>query len=315
MDKPNFLILLSTYNGEKYLTDQINSLLAQEDINFHLLIRDDGSKDATIPIIKTFIRSISGKITLMEAKNVGAKNSFFELIKQSANSLDNYDFFAFCDQDDIWKKQKLCRAANLLSKESPNLPLMYCSSTQMVDSELNKLRIWPNTPKKPLTVYNALVENVAVGCTTVLNGRALEMLAANLPSNLNHVIMHDWWAYLTVSALGRVIFDSEPSIHYRQHSNNVLGGQSDNWITKWRRRFWRYFKGQNHFILSNQAKEFLARYKSLLDQEIQKDVQDFINSTGEAGLSRFTYAMKTPFYRQSSADQRILKLLISLGKV
>ncbi|WP_213509179.1 glycosyltransferase family 2 protein [Paenibacillus faecis] len=315
MDIPNFLILLSTYNGEKYLAEQINSLLSQKGVNLHILIRDDGSRDTTLSVIQTYMNRYPQIIRCLEGQNVGAKCSFFELIEFAAGLHEHYDYFAFCDQDDVWKENKLSRAAELLSKEDPNKPLMYCSSTQMVDSDLHALNVWPRSPRKALTVYNALVENVAVGCTTVLNGKGLETLTSSLPCHRNQVIMHDWWAYLGISTLGRVIFDSEPFILYRQHSSNVLGGQTDNWITKWRKRFKRYFKGQNHYILSTQAKEFLACFKSELDHETLRDIEDFIKGTSGNLLRRVSYALRTPFYRQSRADHGILKLIIILGKV
>lgn len=315
MDKPKFLILLSTYNGEKYIADQFDSLLNQNEIDLHILIRDDGSRDTTLSIIKTYMNRHSEIIRCLKGQNVGAKSSFFTLIEYAAKLLGDYDYFAFCDQDDIWKNNKLSRAAEFLNMEDSQKPLLYCSSTQMVDSDLHELSVWPRSPKKPLIVFNALVENVAVGCTTVLNGKALEILASSLPCHHNNVIMHDWWTYLTISAMGQVIFDNEPLILYRQHSNNALGGQTDNYITKWIKRFKRYFYGQNHFIISNQAKEFLTCFKSVLDQDTLRNLEGFMKGISGNLVSRISYALRTPFYRQSTTDHGILKFLIILGKV
>lgn len=315
MSKPKCLILLSTYNGEKFLEEQLYSLQKQEGVELALLIRDDGSKDGTLSIIRQFIEDSTTNIKLLQADNVGAKASFFELMRIAAEDYFECDYFAFCDQDDVWKPNKLIRAVNMLNNENPNLPLMYCSATQMVNTNLSYLSIWPPAPTKKLDMYNALVENVAVGCTSVLNKKALNLISSSPPTNTKHPIMHDWWAYLCVSTLGKVIFDSEPFILYRQHANNVLGGQTDNLITKWKKRFIRYFKAQNHYIISNQAKEFYNCFNPLLDEQLRLTLQDFIQSTKSNGLARLMYAIRTPFYRQTTADQFILKVIILLGKI
>ena len=87
-----------------------------------------------------------------------------------------------------------------------------------------------------ITTFNAIVENVVVGCTSVINQTALQLLATNPPTHYERIIMHDWWAYLCISSFGQVVFDREPKILYRQHANNVLGGQRDQWFTKWKKR-------------------------------------------------------------------------------
>ncbi|WMT40582.1 hypothetical protein RE628_26085 [Paenibacillus sp. D2_2] len=122
-------------------------------------------------------------------------------------------------------KDKLFRAVTKLQIENSSIPLLYCSSTQMVNAALESLSIWPLQPKKELSIYNATVENVVVGCTTILNQVALELIVTHLPDRTDYVIMHDWWAYLSVSSFGKVIFDPEPGILYRQHGNNALGGR------------------------------------------------------------------------------------------
>lgn len=318
MKEPKCLVLLSTYNGEKYIEEQLDSLFKQEGVELHILIRDDGSEDSTVNIIRNIREHVSVPLKMLEAKNSGAKASFFELLRIASDDHSEFEYFAFCDQDDVWKPNKLRRAATLLSQvsqEDPSSPLMYCSATQMVDAELSPLKVWPSPPRKKLSMYNALVENVAVGCTTVLNKKAFDLIASSLPSNADQVIMHDWWAYLCVSTFGKVIFDEEPFILYRQHSSNVLGGQTDNWITKWKKRFLRYFQGQNHYIISNQAKEFYKCFNDQMDDNRRLDVKRFIEATSKSGISRLAYAFRTPFYRQVATDNFIFKLIFSTGKI
>ncbi|MEK5478170.1 glycosyltransferase family 2 protein [Paenibacillus sp. FSL R5-0407] len=309
------LVLLSTYNGEMYVEEQLKSLLKQEGIELHILIRDDGSKDSTVSVIDHFSDLFSDKLRLIKSFNLGAKSSFFELIRIAADEYSQYDYYAFCDQDDVWMPGKSLRAVNMLRRYNQSSPLMYCSSTQMVDAELSPLKVWPSPPRKKLCMYNALVENVAVGCTTVLNKNAFDLIASSLPSNSDQVIMHDWWAYLCVSTFGKVLFDEEPFILYRQHSSNVLGGQTDNWNTKWKKRFLRYFRGQNHYIISNQAKEFYNCFNDQMDDIKRLDVQRFIEATSKPWGSRSAYTLHTPFYRQVAVDNYIFKLIFSTGKI
>lgn len=315
MSLPKCLVLLSTYNGENYIEEQLDSLIKQEGVQLHILIRDDESKDSTINVINRFIAKFPKNIDLLKATNIGAKASFFELIKTAAAEYPDYEFYAFCDQDDVWLSGKLLRAVSTISNLHQQLPLMYCSATQMVDKSLSNLKIWPSPPKKKLSIYNALVENVAVGCTIVLNREAFQLIASSPPAQVSQIIMHDWWAYLCVTAFGKVIFDSEPYILYRQHSSNVLGGQNDSWFNKWKKRFRRYFQGQNHYIISNQAKEFYNCFQHRLDDTKRLDLHHFIQVADSGPLSRIAYAMSTPFYRQSNTDHYILKLIICMGKV
>lgn len=309
------LILLSTYNGEKYIREQLNSLLLQQDVNTHILIRDDGSKDSTLTIIREFEELYPNKISYWTDYNLGAKNSFFALIMRAYGSIEQYDYFSFCDQDDVWKKNKLSTAVSKLQVEDQTSPLLYCTSTQMVDAELNKISIWPSTPKKDLSMNNALVENVVVGCTSLINQAALKLLATSPPNNFDRIIMHDWWTYLCVSSFGKVIFDPEPQILYRQHGSNALGGQTDNWMNKWKKRIHRFFHGQNHYIISNQAREFNLCFHRQLNEKSQIELLDFINSLDKSSFSRLLYTFRMPLYRQATMDQLILKLLIVLGKL
>ncbi|MEK4512989.1 glycosyltransferase family 2 protein [Paenibacillus sp. FSL K6-2524] len=315
MKKQKILVLLSTYNGERYICEQLDSLLAQDGVSLSLYIRDDGSTDSTQTMIEDYVQRYPEIIKYYPTDNIGAKGSFFELMELAYVNKDDSDYFAFCDQDDVWDKQKLLRALILLNAENRTVPIMYCSTTQMVDAELLPLSVWPISPRKPLTMYNALVENVAVGCTTVFNKESIRLLISHLPKKQDHVIMHDWWSYLCISTFGKVVFDEKPFIKYRQHSSNVLGGNTDSWVGKWKKRFQRFSKGQNHYIISNQAREFYSCYKHLLELSDKNAIQNFLDSIERNGIQRLLYILRSPFYRQSSMDNLILKVIYTLGKV
>lgn len=311
MQRPRVQVLLSTYNGEKHIDEQIHSLLSQNRVEIHILIRDDGSTDGTVGKLHHYMNLYPDKIILFEKKNVGVVSSFFELIQHSQA---NFEYYAFCDQDDVWKGDKLSRAIEHLQHRNQGKPLMYCSATQMTEQDLTPIGVWPAVPTKPLAYYNALIENVCVGCTIVMNKEAMELVKKNPPNQMN-IIMHDWWMYLIVSAFGEVVFDGEPSIFYRQHESNVLGGATDNWVNKWKKRFLRFYNGKNHYIISNQAKEFLSVFNHKMTIRQQNEVQKFIHSQQQNIFLRVFYVFKTPFYRQSAMDNIVFKLLYILAKV
>ncbi|MEQ1667693.1 MAG: glycosyltransferase, partial [Sulfuriferula sp.] len=181
-------ILLSTYNGSKFLQQQLDTLYQQTYSNISILVRDDGSSDTTRSILEG--AQLKGRVdVLAQHNNLGPALSFFELLRQAA--LTETGYVAFCDQDDFWQPEKIAQAVAALSGVAANRPAMYCSRVELVDEHLNHIG-FGDVPRK-LGFGNALVENVATGCTIVLNRQAIDLLCESLPSNPQ---MHDWWCYL-----------------------------------------------------------------------------------------------------------------------
>lgn len=166
------LVLMSTYNGEKYIEEQLNSLLSQTYKEIDILIRDDGSTDRTINLIEDYIDKNKENITLIKGKNIGVVNSFFNLIDHVKNE---YFYFAFCDQDDYWEKNKIEVAVNKLNELGNELPLMYCSNKKIVDSNLKLIKTFEKNMIIP-NFGNAMVENIATGCTMLINSKLLDIL-------------------------------------------------------------------------------------------------------------------------------------------
>ncbi|MGN7353639.1 glycosyltransferase family 2 protein [Paenibacillus amylolyticus] len=312
MKQPKVLIMMSTYNGERYIKEQMDSLITQVDVETQIYIRDDGSTDRTIEKLRPYVEAYPDRIHFRSEDNLGVIRSFFELMRSSPPT---FDYYAFCDQDDVWEQDKLIRAVTLLQTRSAAIPLLYCSSTQMVDQHLTAIGVWPKVPQKPLELHNALVENSCVGCTMVMNDITFNQVRSNLPSQLSKVIMHDWWIFLYVSIFGEVIFDEQPGIQYRQHEGNVLGGGRDGWIQKWRKRVNRFVNGNNHYILSKQAELFLDMYKDSLTHAQIEEIRNLLHCLEKSVIDRTWYAFKTPFYRQSFLDNIVLKLVIIAGKL
>ena len=204
-------ILLSTFNGDKFVLEQLQSLYMQTCKGIKIYVRDDGSTDQTLQILKR--EADLKKITLIEGQNIGVISSYFELLKHSKDA----DFIAFCDQDDIWLPGKVSSAISSLSKIQG--PALYCSSLSLVDQNLSPLFKFEYDDH--VGFERSLFTNCATGCTCVINSELLIHLDKN--PNINKIIMHDWWLYILASALGTVVYDSNSHILYRQHGQNQIG--------------------------------------------------------------------------------------------
>lgn len=253
-------VLLSSYNGEKYIKKQIDSILNQKEVDISLLIRDDGSKDKTIEIIK----NINDKrISLIKGDNVGVARSFFHLIHNSGNQ---YDYFALSDQDDVWDDDKLISAIKCL-KRYDQVPAIYSSNTRLVDKDLNFIKTENFSPKT--TLGSAIVKNYVKGCTVVFNKQLKKYIILDDQSYIQH---HDWWINLVALAVGGVsVFDTVPHIMYRQHGKNVEGAPST-FYEKWKRRLKKYLN-------YNYKRDLMAsRLLTVYSKNINSKTSDLLNS-------------------------------------
>lgn len=297
-------ILMSTYNGEKYINEQLESLLNQEYPNVSILIRDDGSKDSTSSIVEEFKEKHS-QIQLIKGKNVGVISSFFDLVLQAD---EDADYFAFCDQDDYWKPTKLSRAISLLEKEDSSTPLLYFSKLDLVDDQLQFLK-HSQIPPRGAGLENALIQNIATGCTIVFNRNMLELFKSKVP-DVKNVTMHDAWFYLLANAFGKTVYDEESHLLYRQHSSNTLG-MANNKLKSAMIRYKNFQKTGKEKPFTKQTEEFYRLFKDELSSNQRKLVEDFLYKR-ESFVNRLLYTMNTPLYRQNQRDTIIFKLLYAL---
>lgn len=215
---------MSTYNGERYLRQQIESILNQQDISVSLLVRDDGSVDDTLSILEEYKKK--GVLEYYQGDNLGPARSFMHLLQNAPTS----DYYAFADQDDVWLPEKLSVAVNSL-KGHEEEPALYFCQTQLVDQDLNKKESVVINPL--LTFGETLIYKYVSGCTMVLNNELKNVIGLKQPS---YIHMHDAWIYLISQAVDAyAYFDKAPHILYRQHSNNVLG-LDNGFIPKWKLR-------------------------------------------------------------------------------
>lgn len=226
MCKPKVLVLMSTYNGEMYIKQQIDSIFKQINVDISLLIRDDGSSDNTVNIITDYNNS---NIMLKTGKNIGYKRSFMELVYMCD---DNFDYYAFADQDDIWFDDKMDRAIKMLGKV--NEPALYYSFMTQVDENLNVMNEQQNF-KPPLNKKMVLFQNFVQGSTIVFNKSLLNIVQSyKIPKE----VAHDIWLPIVATYFGKVVGDEESRILYRKHSDAVTVKMRNNyWIGLFNRIF------------------------------------------------------------------------------
>lgn len=216
---PPITIALATYRGARFLQAQLDSIAAQDFTDWRLLASDDGSEDGTWPLLAEFAaRQPAGRVQLIRGPQRGATANFLNLI----GALDPLRGFAFCDQDDVWRPDKLARAAAFLRAQDG--PAAYAARTTICDRDLNPLTPAPAFTR-PLGFRNALVQACMPGNTTVGNPAALRLLQAAAPAaRAAEVISHDWWVYQLLSGAGAVLTrDRAEVLFYRQHPGNVMG--------------------------------------------------------------------------------------------
>ena len=292
-------VLLSSYNGEQYIKEQLDSILKQNDVKVELLIRDDGSTDRTIEILREYEKKWNN-IQVIYGKNVGVIESFFTLIE---NASMEKEYIAFSDQDDIWLPEKLIRAVRQMKVGQP---MVYCSAKQLVDATLHPLPSGISYKTVKTTLENALVENMCTGCTCVINREILQLLQGRKPQ---FTIMHDFWIYLVGTCFGTVIYDKESYILYRQHGNNTLGSASS-LLGHYKRRVKNFRK--NRGKLTKQAKEFLKIYAEMMTEQNKNLVEDFVGSKRNISLRKKLLKERSVF-RQRVSDNWIMKIFLLLG--
>lgn len=238
-------ILMSTYNGEKYLKEQIDSILNQKgDFKMSLLVRDDGSSDNTKKILEEYKKS--KKLDWYTGNNLGPAKSFLDLLTRCKGA----DYYAFSDQDDYWDKNKLFVAVSKLDKKASNNGKLYFSALKLVDENLNFKSKTNFT--EPIKFEVGIIRNQATGCTIVFDENLRKKV---INSNFDYVCMHDSLLYRLALIYDSYIYrDNKSYICYRQHSNNVLG-MSYSKFSDFKKKTKRFFIDEREASLT--ATEFL----------------------------------------------------------
>jgi glycosyltransferase involved in cell wall biosynthesis len=298
-------VLLATYNGAAHLPDLIGSLAGQTHPNVGVLARDDGSEDATPALLGAAKRRQTARI--LRAQRAGYPGCFFDLVDHADPEAS---YFAFADQDDVWLPHKLARAVAWLNdRRDSRLPTLYCSRVQLTDPDLVVRGLSP-VPGLGPSFANALVQNICIGCTTVVNRAGLDLLRS---VQADGALRHDWWAYLMFTAFGEVRYDICPSVLYRQHSTNALGAGATA-TSRLHRRLARYLRAEARREVIDQLSAFRDAAGPSLDPARARLLDRYLDDRGSP-IRRLGFALTGPVSAQRRIDGVGWRLMYALGLV
>lgn len=278
--QPVVHILLATYNGARYLTEQLQSINRQTHSAWTLTVSDDGSTDFTLAIIQRFAAQVAQPVNILLGPKQGSPTANFCHLVAHAPVNNPEDLYAFCDQDDVWLDDKLERAVHWHTQHSWANVRLYCGRTQFVNEQLVAIGLSPSI-KHPPSFGNALVQNIASGNTMVLSHALLMGQKKVQPA---HCVWHDWTTYIVATSLGgQVWFDNKPSLLYRQHASNVIGSNSG-------------LKAQ----IARLKPLFKGRFKDWSDMNVFaiKDLQGFVIEKHKQTLVEFENMRKASCFLQ-----------------
>lgn len=310
-------IIMCTYNGGRFLEQQILSILNQTYENRRLFISDDGSTDDTLEIIRkiTATHGLSkDKVCLITGPGQGSTSNFLSLFQRAfASGTAASEYFAFSDQDDIWEETRLERAVAWLQSVPDDRPALYGSRTLLVDENNLPLSTMP-ARKKPLTFSNALVENYTSGNTMLFNAPAARLINESLKGvDLNLIPNHDWWFYLILSGVGaRVFLDDYPGVRYRQHGANCIGVKRG--IPRLLARLRRLAATRDGLNIGKMV-ALLQSKGGLLSDTNRVVLSEFMQARNSGIFYRIRYALSDNIYRLSTIDTFIIKLLFIMRAI
>ena len=299
-------ILLATYNGGLYLREQLESIRRQTYKNWRIVVSDDGSSDETLQILRDFQSSLpGGRVFVMDGPRRGYVENFLHLMR--SHRADS-DLYAFCDQDDIWDDNKVERAVVALGTVPLGVPAAYATRTRLIGENGAYIGLSPRL-RRPPDFRNALVQNVVHGNTLVFNDEMRSILRA---MGAISAVSHDWLVYLVATAIGAAfLFEDRPSISYRQHGRNLIGGQST--IKGCFRRFGSIGKGRYRaWMKSNLCA--LKTVRGLMSPENQLVLERFCRARKSWGGARLYFLARSGVRRQTWWENVALTGLVLLNR-
>ncbi|ANR80889.1 hypothetical protein BBB57_23150 [Kosakonia sacchari] len=300
-------ILLCTYNGQKYLHKQLDSIISQSHKNWVIVASDDCSSDDTIAILKDYQEKLgANKLTITKGPRKGFAENFLSLIKDTNVKAD---YYAFCDQDDIWNSDKLERGLRSLQSKV-NIPALYCSRTELIDEMDNRIG-FSYLFNKPAALKNALLQSIAGGNTMLINDSARALLVET-PDSIP-IPSHDWWIYQCICACGGYVFyDQNPTVKYRQHSGNIVG--ANRFITARFLRLKLLFTGSLKKSIDSNIK-LLQEMNGKLTENSAFIISEFDSIRNACIVNRLRGIYKLGLYRQKKIESIIFYLALLLKKV
>lgn len=262
------VVLLASYNGEKYIAEQLDSIFNQIcSAKIQVVVRDDGSTDHTIQIVEEYQKRYQDQLILYKEKNVGIYKNFMRLIQLAPEA----EYYAFSDQDDVWVSNKASVAIEKID-EKQKVPCLFYSGYDVVDQNLNKMNsVYEEDDKACHSVTQILFQNRVPGCTMVFNR---ELMCTLKKIKLDTVQMHDAYVCAVAYCFGVVISCSESLILYRQHSNNTLGfNKKKKHFGKWLTEKKKLFKEREPYHMDQIAQAILQESEGKISQESRAELQ------------------------------------------
>lgn len=302
-------VLLSAYNGEKYIAQQIDSIMNQTvKNNLTLIVRNDGSTDNTIKILDKIKHKYSN-LRVINGNNLGLINSFFKLLEIALKEYD-FDYFSFSDQDDFWKEDKLESAIKFLNRENQDIPLLYGCRSLVVDEHLNTTGYKTQAMQRNIDFFNTTIQNIIPGHNQVMN-KKLAQLVVSKRINPSKVYSQDLWITNVAAVSGKILFDNIPHTYYRMHGDNQLGyGNSK--INRVLSHITRLRKNEAK-KMAIQLKYFGESFTEFLSWEQINELKLFFASQNSLA-NRLKYVQHTNMYRQDEKETLLFKLLYLMGK-
>ena len=300
-------ILLSSYNGERYIQDQVVSILEQKiDCDLTLYVRDDGSTDSTVQILRRIEESDS-RLVIITGNNCGATNSFFELLRMASGLPMEYTYFALSDQDDVWDSDKIQIGINAIRQLGNTYPILYGSITRPVNENLEVIPRKRST-LKPITFYNSIIQTFIAGHTQVMNRQLLDLV---YNADSSYIYGYDSFILNVAVLSGEVVFDNVAHASYRQHENNQLGTSNYNRISWIKQRLNRIQKGDA--VKYGTQIEYICEYcKKLMSQEQYDEITRFLECR-KSFFKRIGYIVTKRLYRQELFEDIAFCLLYLFG--
>lgn len=300
-DSPKVSILLATYNGEAFLSGQLDSIQQQKHPSWQIFASDDGSTDHSLTILQSYA------VSIQQGPQRGACANFLSLVQ---NIPDDADYYAFADQDDVWAPDKLERALKMMPQGPENTPKLYFARTEVVDRDLNFIAFSPLFKNSP-NFLNALVQNMGGGNTMLFNRASLHLLRQT--KDIFAIVAHDWWTYLLVSGVGGLVFyDAYPCLKYRQHGRNEMG--SNIGFSAHCKRIKLLFHGSLKSWIGSNIKAL-----SHLNARLSKENQDILKKFDALRRQRFFLRVLNFFrlgiYRQTVLGQLGLIMAVFFNKI
>ena len=285
MNNASVLILLASYNGESYIRQMIDSVLNQDYSNIQLILSDDGSTDGTEAILEQYATLYPDSVThYRSGRRFGnAQKHFMHLL----STFHDAPYIMFCDQDDIWHPDKVRKTLALMTEveSDPAIPVMVHTDLQVVGQDLEVISpsfcTHSGLDGNRLALNQLLVQNVVTGCTMMVN-RTLAELSCRL-TDMDVLLMHDWWIAMVASAFGKTGFLNEATIDYRQHGKNAVGAKNVHSPSYLAARLRAHSMRQSLTKGADQAAAFLRTYADFLSPKQAELVSAYV-ATKDMGL-------------------------------